>query len=214
MTEMNFTKYLQTVPLHNGSFDLFVPLQSDIQQAYLEQKSVDANADFPYWAKVWPSAIGLSMFLQAHPQLLQDKQVLELAAGLGLPSLVAAKYAQSVCCSDYVKAPLDFVEASADHHQLTNIDYQIINWFTVPSTITADVLLLSDINYEPAAFAVLFEMIQVFLAKQTTIILSTPQRLLAKPFIAQLLAFSTFQTEIEVLENGVSVWVQVLLLQQ
>lgn len=211
---MNLTKYLQTFQLSGSSFELFAPLQSEIQQAYLQQKAVDENVDFPYWAKVWPSAIGLSMFLQQHPQLLQDKRVLELAAGLGLPSLVAANYAQSVCCSDYVQAPLDFVKASADHHQFANIDYQIINWFAVPPTIKTEILLLSDINYEPAAFAVLFEMIQAFLAKQTTIILSTPQRLLAKPFIAQLLPFCTSQTDIEVLENGEPVCVQVLILQQ
>lgn len=214
MIDMKLTKHLQTFHLNNSLFDVFVPIQSEIQQAYLEQKALDVTADFPYWAKVWPSAIGLSMFLQQQPHLLQDKKVLELAAGLGLPSLIAAQYAQSVCCSDYVEAPLDFVKASADHHLFTNIDYQIINWFAVPNAITTDVLLLSDINYEPAAFAVLFEMIQAFLAKQTTIILSTPQRLLAKPFIAQLLPYCTLQTDIEVLENGVPVWVQVLILQQ
>ncbi len=210
---MTLTKHLQTFQLNNCSFSLVVPLQLEIQQAYLQQKALDENVDFPYWAKVWPSAIGLSIFLQQHPQLLQNKQVLELAAGLGLPSLVAAKYAQSVCCSDYVQAPLDFVKASADHHQFTNIDYKIINWFAVPPTIKTDVLLLSDINYEPAAFAALLKMIQMFLAKKTTIILSTPQRLLAKPFIAQLLPFCTLQTEIEVLENGVPIFIQIVILQ-
>lgn len=211
---MNLTKHLQTFHLNSSSFDVFVPIQSEIQQAYLQQKALDENVDFPYWAKVWPSAIGLSIFLQQHPHLLKHKHVLELAAGLGLPSLMAAKYALSVCCSDYAQAPLDFVQSSADYHQFTNIDYQIINWFAVPPTITTDMLLLSDINYEPAAFAALFETIQAFLANQTTIILSTPQRLLAKPFIAQLLPFCTIQTDIEVLENGVPVWVQVLILQQ
>lgn len=214
MIGMNFTKQLQTFKLSDGSFDVFVPIQSEIQQAYLQQKAIDVTADFPYWAKVWPSAIGLSMFLQQQPHLLQDKKVLELAAGLGLPSLVAAKYAHSVCCSDYVQAPLDFAKASAEYHQFTNIEYQIINWFAVPPTIKTDVLLLSDINYEPAAFAILFEMIKAFLAEQTTIVLSTPQRLMAKPFIEQLLPFCTLQTSIEVLENGVTVWVQVLILQQ
>lgn len=211
---MNLTKHLQTFHLNNSRFDVFVPIQSEIQQAYLQQKVLNESVDFPYWAKVWPSAIGLSIFLQHNPHLVKNKRVLELAAGLGLPSLVAANYAQSVCSSDYVQAPLDFVKASADHHQFTNIDYQIINWFAVPPTIKTDVLLLSDINYEPAAFAILLEMIQAFLTKQTTIILSTPQRLLAKPFIEQLLPFCTLQTEIEVLENGTLVWVQVLVLQQ
>jgi predicted nicotinamide N-methyase len=211
---MNLTKYLQTFQLNNCSFALFVPLQSEIQQTYLHQKALGENVDFPYWAKVWPSAIGLSMFLQQHPQLLQHKRVLELAAGVGMPALVAAQYALSVCCSDYVQAPLNFVQASAEHHQITNIDYQIINWFAVPPNVTTDVLLLSDINYEPAAFAALLKMIEMFLAKKTTIILSTPQRLLAKPFIAELLPFCTLQTEVEVLENGIIIFIQIVILQQ
>jgi len=165
---MNFTKQLQTFQLNDGSFELFVPVQSEIQQAYLQQKALGENVDFPYWAKVWPSAIGLSIFLQQHPQLLHNKNVLELAAGLGLPSLVAANYANSVCCSDYVQAPLNFVQASANYHQFTNIQYQIINWFAMPPTITTDVLLLSDINYEPAAFAILLEMINYHYTKHTT----------------------------------------------
>lgn len=214
MINMNFTKQLQNFQLNDGLFDVFVPVQSEIQQAYLQQKAIDANTNFPYWAKVWPSAIGLSMFLQKHSHLIKDKQVLELAAGLGLPSLVAAQYAKSVCCSDYIEAPFEFVKESAARHQLANINYQIINWFELPENLTADVLLLSDINYEPAAFAVLFEMIQAFLAKQTTIILSTPQRLMAKPFVAHVLPFCTLQKEVEVLQNGEIAWVQMLMLQQ
>ncbi|MDI9365295.1 MAG: hypothetical protein QM541_10120 [Flavobacterium sp.] len=119
-----------------------------------------------------------------------------------------------MCCSDYVQAPLNFVQASAQHHQFTNIYYQIFNWFAVPSTIKTDVLLLSHINYKPRAFAVLLKVIQLFLANQTTIILSTPQQLLAKPFIAQLLPFCTLQKDLEVLENGMPIWVQILVLQQ
>lgn len=50
--------------------------------------------DFPYWSKCWPSAIALSNFIAKNQALIQDKQVLELATGLGLPSLVAARFAK------------------------------------------------------------------------------------------------------------------------
>jgi predicted nicotinamide N-methyase len=139
--------------------------------------------------------------------------VLELAAGLGLPSLVATKHATSVTCSDYLEAPFEFVKASINHHQLQNINCQIINWFALPNNITADVILLSDINYEPTAFAVLFGMITNFIANKKTIILTTPQRLLAKPFIEKLLPFCKVQTQIAVMESEQPVWIQVLVLQ-
>ena len=212
-SDIKTRKDLRVFQLNDLSFEVFVPVQLEIQEAYYEQKAVDETTPFPYWAKVWPSAIGLSLFLQSNTQYIQNKQVLELAAGLGLPSLVAAKYAASVTCSDYVEAPFHYVNASINHHQLQNINCQIINWFALPCNITADVILLSDINYEPAAFAVLFSMITNFIANKKTIILTTPQRLLAKPFIEKLLPFCKVQTQIAVIENEQSVWIQVLVLQ-
>lgn len=204
---------LETFTLKDFSFSLFMPNQQAVQQQYLQQKIVDANTPFPYWAKVWPSAIGLGYFINHHHQYVENKTVLELAAGLGLPSLIAAKWAATICCSDYLQAPLNLVKTSADFYKIQNINYQIINWFALPDNIDADVVLLSDINYEPAVFEVLFTLITNFLAKQTTIILSTPQRLLAKPFIERLLPFCTFKQSIEVMENNIAVWVQVLVLQ-
>ena len=61
--------------------------------------------------------------------------------------------------------------------------------------LSVDVLLLSDINYEPQAFETLFNVIISFLEKGTTILLSTPQRLMAKPFIDRILPYSIFWDE-------------------
>ena len=204
---------LETFTLKDLSFSLFVPNQQAVQQQYLQQKKVDANTPFPYWAKVWPSAIALGYFINYHHKYIENKTVLELAAGLGLPSLVAAKWAATICCSDYLQAPLNLVKISADFHQIKNINYQIIDWCAMSNDIGTEVVLLSDINYDPTIFEVLFTMLKSLLAKQTTIILSTPQRLLAKPFIERLLPFCTFKQSIEVLENGVITWVQVLVLE-
>lgn len=211
--QMQFSTVLQTIQLNNSSFQLFVPIQSEIQLAYNAEKLLDESTPFPYWAKVWPSAIGLSNFIYNHQQYIKNKTVLEVAAGLGLPSLVAAKWANSVCCSDYIEAPFAFVKASALQHQIYNIDCCLINWADVPNDLETDVLLLSDINYEPAAFELLFNMITHFLARQTTIILSTPQRLLAKPFIEKLLPFCKLQQTIDVHENDKSVSITILVLQ-
>src|SRR5688572_33367426 len=50
---------------------------------------------FPYTtlfrSQVWPSAIALSEFIVSNQQLVHNKNILELGAGLGLPSLVASK---------------------------------------------------------------------------------------------------------------------------
>ena len=49
---------------------------------------------------MWRGALLLSDFVLAHPKLLQGKTVLELAAGTGLTSIVAATLAHAVTATD------------------------------------------------------------------------------------------------------------------
>ena len=153
---------------------------------------------FPFWAKVWPSAIALSTFLVTEQHYVANKKVLELASGLGLPSLVAAQFATTVTCSDYLIEPLQFVEQSISINNLFNIDCKIINWNNLPTNINTDVLLLSDINYNPSTFDSLFNMLEQFLKNGSTIILSTPQRIMAKEFIEAILPHCVEQKEVEI----------------
>jgi predicted nicotinamide N-methyase len=48
------------------------------------------------------------------------------------------------------------------------------------------VLLLSDINYDPIVFDALYLMLDKLIQNNTTIILATPQRLIAKSFIEKI----------------------------
>lgn len=143
----------------------------------------------PYWAATWPSAIALSIYLQHHPEIISQKRVLELAAGLGLPSLVAAAFAHSVYCTDMSAEAMDIAARSALLNGLTNMQCACINWNNIPQDLEADVLLLSDVNYDPEVFPALLQAMQSFLQRGTVIVLATPQRLMAKPFIEQLLPY-------------------------
>jgi hypothetical protein len=60
------------------------------------------------------------------------------------------------------------------------------------------------VNYSPASFPVLFDTICSFLEAGATIILSTPQRLMAKEFITRLLPFTIQQDEV-ITELGVAI---------
>jgi predicted nicotinamide N-methyase len=128
--------------------------------------------------------------------LLAGRRVLELAAGLGLPSLVAAHYAAAVTCSDYLPEAVAVAERSASLNGLSNMECAVLDWHRVPRELTADVLLLSDINYDPSEFEVLYALLLSFWERGTSIILSTPQRLMAKPFIERLQPLCVLQEEI------------------
>lgn len=175
----------------------YAPEQGHVRQLYLQDQSLP----FPYWARLWPSATAMARFLVEHPHLVQNKKVLELAAGLGLPSLIAAGYAREVCCSDYLPEPLQVVAQSASHNGLKNIHCEMLDWHYLPATLDADILLLSDVNYDPAVFETLYNVLQRFLNTGTIIILSTPQRLMAKGFIESLLPYCNSKTDITVADG-------------
>ena len=204
LQDLVFEQYL--VP--NTTIELAVPDFVQLQTVYQL-----GGLDFPYWAKIWPSAIALANFLQENPSYIQHKKLVELAAGIGLPSFVAAKYASHICCSDYAPAAIALLEKNIAANQLSNISTALINWQAIPQSIEAEVLLLSDINYNPTDFETVFLMLQQFIEQGTTILLSTPQRLVAKDFITSLLPWCVLNIEQEIRYNQESVLINIFVLQ-
>ena len=187
---MNYTLQLKSFRIQDQLFELFAPDADAVQQDYRIN-----NIPFPYWSRVWPSAIALSRFLLSHPQYTNNKTVLELGAGLGLPSIVAAGNAIKVISSDNVPEAISIIQQSATHNGLQNLLVQLLDWNMLPENFETDVLLLSDVNYDPALFEIQQKFILWFLQKGTTVILSTPQRLMAKDFVEWLLPYCVLQEE-------------------
>jgi predicted nicotinamide N-methyase len=206
---MSLLLQLQTVDLATASIELFVPDAMAMKEAYHE-----GRIEFPYWSQVWPAAKALATFLLQHPEYTRGKHVLELGAGLGLPSLVAARNAAHVLCTDHAADSVAVVKQSADHLQLQNLTTRIVDWQNLPQDIKADVLLLSDINYDPAAFNTLQKLVDSFLQQETTVILSTPPRLMAKAFVAPLLNACTWQEELMVQHHEEEVGITVMVLEK
>jgi predicted nicotinamide N-methyase len=211
---MKLQTTLETFYFGDYRFKAFVPDSLALQQAFTKQLQTDPSTPAPYWAKVWPSAYALCEFIATQPHWLQNKTVLELAAGLGLPSFLAAQLATKVTCSDYVPEAVQLMQQSIQENKPENINAMVIDWNHLSDDLSVDVLLLSDINYEPQVFETLFNVIISFLEKGTTILLSTPQRLMAKPFIDRLLPYSKMYEEITITALTPAVACSVYVLQQ
>jgi predicted nicotinamide N-methyase len=167
---------------------------------------------FPYWARLWPSAIALATFIQKNPDLVAGKPVVEIGAGVGLPSLVAARFAKKVWCSDISEEAMNAAAKSAGLHQLKNIQFEACNWLWLPEKIDAEIVLLSDVNYDPVVFDELEKVLIALLKKGCTLFLATPQRLLAKPFLNKLSTFITDRNEEFVDESGQQTFVSIFVL--
>ncbi len=202
---------LQKFQFGNDTIELFVPDAAHIQNSYRQQLKNNPSLTAPYWSQLWAASHALAGFLANNTAYIYNKKVLELAAGLALPSLVAAQYASEVVCSDYVPEAVALMQQSIIHNRLTNVQSSLIDWNHLPHDIATDVLLLSDINYEPTAFDTLLHVVQSFLAKNTTVILATPQRIMAKPFIEKLLAWCVHQEDITIQQQQQAVATTVLV---
>lgn len=202
---MSLPQKLKTYFLNDQHLEIYVPEEQAVLDKYRN------NKDDAYWARVWPASVGLCLFLEQHTHLIRTKQILELAAGLGLPGLYAASFAKQITITD--KEPLAevLVRQSAKHLGLKNITAKTLNWKDAIKEPLPEVVLLSDVNYEPAVFEELKQVLRFFLDHKITVIISTPQRLVAKPFIIELLPYSSLQWSCTVSlhrkETGVSVFV-------
>lgn len=178
--------------------EISIPNLEKLKLAYEISLKNDSPLAFPFWGQIWESAIALSDFIVDNNEQFQHKKVLEIAAGLGLPSLVAASYADAVICSDYAVDAFPFVEKTLQLNNIKNVHICPIDWNHIPQNIEYDMVLISDLNYEPQYFDSLYGALVQLLNKNCTIILATPQRLLAKPFIEKILPFVVYQEERDV----------------
>ena len=183
---MELSLNLNTIEIGSIKIDIYVPDPESVRQNYEADKNREPESPFPFWAKIWPSAFALGEYLNRHPDFVKGKRVLELAGGLGLPSIVASHYAEKVCFSDYLEEAVAVVRKTVLHNRLYNIDCAVYNWNSLPKELSADVLLLSDVNYEPEVFDQLIKVCEKFLFSGTTIILATPGRIIARNFIYRL----------------------------
>jgi predicted nicotinamide N-methyase len=205
---INATLEVRCFSFNNMSLELLVPVPSALKANYEELLQQGYAVPFPYWAQLWPAATALSTFLDNHHEYVFDKQVLELAAGLGLPSLVAAASgAKNVCVTDHAAEAVQVLQQTINHNHFNNMESCRLDWHQLSGNLQPDVLLLSDINYDPAEFDTLFQVLTGFLQKGALIILSTPQRLMAKPFISRLMPWCIQQENLQVEDTGVSVYV-------
>jgi predicted nicotinamide N-methyase len=185
-------------------FELDIPDPEQVRSAYgsSEQK------DFPFWSRIWASALGLSSLLQEQAHLVQGKKVLELGAGLGLPSFISSSYASSVIVSDSVPEAINWINLNITKLGLQNVATRLIDWKKRPLP-EADVVLLSDIGYNAEDFTDIRKMIEEYVHSGSLILLSVPFRMISAKFISLIDEFvltrqvkNVTETEILLLSLG------------
>ncbi|HSB92785.1 MAG TPA: hypothetical protein VLC28_06685 [Flavitalea sp.] len=169
---------------------LYLPDPGAVAAWHKSEIKKNPSARFPFWAKLWPSSIAISEYLSENSSLFAGKTILEIAGGLGLPSLVAASVSREVIYTDLEPAAVLLFSKLIALNRLTNIHAFTLDWNMFPSELSADIVLLSDVNYDEKSLDTLFDLIMRLLEKGSVVVLSTPMRLIGREFIARLAGFA------------------------
>ena len=181
--------YINKLTVIHSKLSLYVPDPELIKSTYEQLLANNTATHFPYWAKIWASSRALATFLHNEPRWIKDKSVLEIGAGIGLPTFNIAHQASSIIVSDYEPEAVALLEKNIQHIGLLNVKAMYIDWNQIPKNIHADIVLLSDINYVPDQFEILLQLIKQLLDQRTTIIIATPRRISATLFVEKLQPF-------------------------
>lgn len=179
----------QQLEYSTGSILIEIPDEEGIRLNYQQSIAEGKKNEFPYWARIWPSALVMAEYLDEHPDLFKQKKVIEFAAGLGLPSLRAASGAKSVIASDYLKEAINCIQNSIIANRFTNMKAAIYNWRDGLPDWEADLVLLSDTNYDTEDQAAVERLIRHYLKQGSTVLLTTPHRLAARELLQSLQEF-------------------------
>jgi predicted nicotinamide N-methyase len=161
---------------------LKIPDPVQVKSEY-KKKGIKDGKDFPFWTRVWPSAIALSLFIEKNSLVVQDRILFEIGAGLGLPSIVAAEFAKHIVCSDYLPEIVSTIQTNVDINLVKNIEVQIFDWRNKISVYNFDILLASDINYDPSQNDSVKSLFNEALARGKKVLFSTPDRLQSRKLI-------------------------------
>jgi predicted nicotinamide N-methyase len=156
----------------------------------LRPKSVDdliSEDDFnrdgrlPYWADVWPSALGLA------DRVVRERgggrRLLELGCAVGFVACLAARIGFQVTATDYYAEACDFTRLNAHRNGLPIPETRLVDWREYPPGLRGfDVVIASDVLYEKPYCDLVAACFAQSLAAGGLGILSDPQRALAAGF--------------------------------
>ncbi|MBP6533196.1 MAG: methyltransferase domain-containing protein [Bacteroidia bacterium] len=189
MSEINYDDFAENFNLQLNNHLVKVSRIKDIDKLFnklLSKPAADVNVldeRMPYWADLWPSAIGLSEYIEENPFLVHEKNVVEIGCGLGMPGIVAALNGANVTMTDYLQEALDFSQNNWMKNLSIKFNGQLLDWRDVSKIEKTDVILASDVAYESRSFEPLKAALKHILKPSGILLLSEPNRKFASPFI-------------------------------
>jgi predicted nicotinamide N-methyase len=161
----------------------------------------DALSDFPLWAKIWEASLVLADFLAGMPPE-PDRRFLEIGAGIGLVSLVAASFGHDITLTEHNPHALEFARANADANGCPGLPILDLDWNRPSLQGRFDGLVGSEVVYRERDFEPLVRLFDALLKPGGEIILAEGVRKTSVDFFARMQGAFEVKGHRKVLRSG------------
>jgi predicted nicotinamide N-methyase len=128
----------------------------------------------PYWASLWPVAKFLAEEISTR-SFEPNLRTIEVACGLGLAGMAAAKKNLNVLFTDYDANALKFARKNCALNDINNASFALLD-IRSPIAQTFDLIIVSDLIYERRNVEPLVSLLEKMLAKHGTALVSDQGR--------------------------------------
>jgi len=195
----SFRKEYQTqstqVVVNGRKFDLLLPRTID---RFIDPQN--PLQDFPLWAKIWPASWILAEYLARLP-VASDQTFLEIGAGIGFVSIVAASCGHRMTMTEYNPDALNFARANAAVNNCPEIAIANLDWNQPQLRGKFDVIVGSEITFRKEDVPALLKLFQTYLNASGEIILTGEMRRTSNTFFEQMSPFFHIKTYKKVLRS-------------
>jgi predicted nicotinamide N-methyase len=140
------------------------------------EKEAGQECPVPFWAVVWPAAQVLARFLLNQPDLVRDKDVIEIGCGGAVASIAASKAgALKVTANDVDPIALAIASQNGAHNRVS-LQFDSENRIETGSIGQAQILLCSDFFYAKVESFALAGLLDTWREHSVTILIGDSGR--------------------------------------
>ena len=161
----------------------------------------DVFHEFPLWAKIWPASWVLADYLAGMP-VVSTKKFLEIGAGIGLVSIVAASFGHNIRATDSNPDALQFARANAVINGCPQLTIQSLDWNHPQLKGTVDYIVASEVTYKKADLQPLLSLFKSHLDPDGEVILSGEMRNVSMDFYQNMESTFKVRAQRKVLRSG------------
>lgn len=161
----------------------------------------DVFHEFPLWAKIWQASWVLAGHLDTMP-VDTGKNFLEIGAGVGLVSIVAASSGHRITMTEYSRDALQFARANAHINGCSHLPIIALDWNRPNLPAEFDYIVASEVSYKEEDLQPLLTLFKTYLKPEGKVILAGEMRKVSKNFYKQLEAVFNIRVQKKILRSS------------